>query len=181
MDGNSLSIINYKKEVKLIETKKSAIGIKVIDSSQFFVGYLNGGSKIINDKGVSIKEYLIGKSVTNFLIDHEGGYWFTTSSSGVYYIKKSSVSIFLFGNKIVDGEIKLSNGMKEEFEISREMGNIIIPIASTGYMSKEIYKTFIRTDIPDNIKKLISDLSTEKNPHLVVSKINEIIDMHKIQ
>ncbi|WP_407557464.1 triple tyrosine motif-containing protein [Winogradskyella sp. 4-2091] len=98
MDGDSIEIISDKKHIKLRNSNSKALGIKVIDSTQFFIGYLFGGSKILNDKGEVVKAFLKGKSVTNFLIDHEGGYWFTTSNSGVYYIKNPLVSINLFPN-----------------------------------------------------------------------------------
>lgn len=144
-------------------------------------GYVNDGIiRSINENDLPMHDQYIIRPFPQGINQEEDKKSFWTNHRR-NLISKSSVSIFLFGNKIVEGEIKLSNGMKEEFEISREMGNIIIPIASTGYMSKEIYKTIIRTDIPDYIKKLISDLSSEKNPHHVVSMINDIIDIHKKQ
>ena len=94
MDGHSIDIISKDKEPITISSQYQALGIKVIDSTQFFVGYLYGGSKILNNKGTIIQDYLEGKSVTNFLKDHEGGYWFTTSNAGVYYVQNPSVSIF---------------------------------------------------------------------------------------
>lgn len=76
-----------------IYTPNMPIGLKVIDSTHFLVGYLFGGAKIIDKKGKIQKEFLIDKSVTSFLIDHEGGYWFSTLYSGVYYIKNPSSNI----------------------------------------------------------------------------------------
>lgn len=93
MEGNTIEIIDNKK-IKKIKAKNSAIGIKVIDSSLFFAGYIYGGAKIINDEGVIVKEYLKEESVTNLLIDHEGGYWFTTLQSGIYYIKNTDIVLF---------------------------------------------------------------------------------------
>ncbi|NQY30857.1 MAG: hypothetical protein HRT69_15495, partial [Flavobacteriaceae bacterium] len=94
MDGNSIAIIIRNKSIKTIKSQFMTLGVKAIDSTRFFAGYYYGGSKIINDKGETIQEYLKGKSVTNFLIDHEGGYWFTTLNSGVYYIKNPSIAVF---------------------------------------------------------------------------------------
>ena len=55
-------------------------------------------------------------------------------------IQDVGVSIFIFGNKTINtGEIKLADGVYEEFEIARKFGNIIIPVGSTGYMSKIIF------------------------------------------
>ncbi|PHS08602.1 MAG: hypothetical protein COA88_06460 [Kordia sp.] len=94
MDGNSIAIISRNKSIKTIKSQFMTLGVKAIDSTRFFAGYHYGGSKIINSKGKIIQEYLKGKSVTNFLIDHEGGYWFTTLNSGVYYIKNPSIAVF---------------------------------------------------------------------------------------
>ena len=94
MDGHSIEIKQRNKTVKTIKSRYEALGVSVIDSTQFFIGYLYGGSKIINDIGEVKQEYLKGKSVTNFLIDHEGGYWFATANSGVYYIKNPSISVY---------------------------------------------------------------------------------------
>lgn len=57
-------------------------------------------------------------------------------------ISYAGISIFLFGNKkkIVDGkeQVVLSDGMQEEFDISKRNGNILIPVAATGFMAKEL-------------------------------------------
>jgi len=80
--------------VVLIKSKQTPLRLKTIDSAHFFVGYHFGGAKIVNTKGQIQEEFLKNKSVTNFLIDHEGGYWFTTLSSGIFYIKAPSVFVF---------------------------------------------------------------------------------------
>ena len=38
--------------------------------------------------------FLHQKSVTNFIKDHEGGYWFSTLHSGVFYVKDPEIRIF---------------------------------------------------------------------------------------
>ncbi|NRD20038.1 LytTR family transcriptional regulator DNA-binding domain-containing protein [Winogradskyella eckloniae] len=105
MDGDTIEIINQKKQKKTINSKRKALGMKVIDSTQFFVGYLFGGCKILNNQGQVVNKFLKGKSVTNFLIDHEGGYWFTTSNAGVYYVKNPLVSIHQFQNEDTSSHI----------------------------------------------------------------------------
>ena len=55
-------------------------------------------------------------------------------------ISQAGISLFLFGNKKdEDGKIILANGMEEEYQISKQNKNIIIPIGITGYSTKEIY------------------------------------------
>jgi Sir2- and TIR-associating SLOG family/SIR2-like domain len=50
-------------------------------------------------------------------------------------IDHAGIAIFLFGNKLVDGAVVESNGMREEFEIARKKGVFIIPVGITGYIS----------------------------------------------
>lgn len=56
-------------------------------------------------------------------------------------IAYTGISIFLLGNK-VDKQTKkiiLSNGMDDEYNISKDFGNILIPIGATGYKAKEYW------------------------------------------
>ncbi|WP_435260910.1 ligand-binding sensor domain-containing protein [Tenacibaculum sp. nBUS_03] len=92
-NGKFIRILSRKNKTITIKKSYTPIGIKKIDSSNFFLGYYFGGGKIISDKGEVVREYLKDKSVTNFLKDHEGGYWLTTQNSGVYYIKRPGISI----------------------------------------------------------------------------------------
>ena len=55
-------------------------------------------------------------------------------------ISRSGVSIFLFGNKLVNDEIVLANGMKSEYKIALEKHCLIVPVGCTGYMAQEIWK-----------------------------------------
>ena len=59
-------------------------------------------------------------------------------------ISYSGISIFLLGNKEENGTIVMSNGMRSEYEISKEQGNFLIPIGRTGYMSKELWEDLLR-------------------------------------
>lgn len=55
-------------------------------------------------------------------------------------ISLAGVSIIIFGNKIDEaGNIVHAGGVKREFEIAVENGLIPVPVAITGYMTKEIY------------------------------------------
>ncbi|MCH2194312.1 two-component regulator propeller domain-containing protein [Kordia sp.] len=75
----------------LIKTKKSPIGIKQTKQGSLFVGYRHGGAKLYDFQGNLLNTFLPNKSVSNFLIDHEGGYWFTTINSGVFYVKNIGI------------------------------------------------------------------------------------------
>lgn len=51
----------------------------------------------------------------------------------------TGISLFMFGNKSVDGKIILADGMREEFEISKRNGIKLIPIGNTGFMANELW------------------------------------------
>ena len=55
-------------------------------------------------------------------------------------IAHAGMAIFLFGNKLSDGKIILSNGMHEELQIARDKGLSLIPVGATGYVAEEIWK-----------------------------------------
>lgn len=54
-------------------------------------------------------------------------------------ISYAGVAIFMFGNKIKDGQILLSDGMRKEFDIAKEKGLFLLPIGTTGYMAQELW------------------------------------------
>ncbi|PHR54535.1 MAG: hypothetical protein COA44_12960 [Arcobacter sp.] len=82
-------------------------------------------------------------------------------------ISYAGIALFLFGNKLVDGKVELSDGMKQEFEIAKGQGILLIPIGATGYMAKELWDIVIESfkdeykDIPQSVKDKIIDLGNE--------------------
>ena len=58
-------------------------------------------------------------------------------------ISLAGIAIFVFGNKLVDGEVVEANGVIREFEIAVQKGVVVIPVGATGYASKTIYETVI--------------------------------------
>jgi hypothetical protein len=55
----------------------------------------------------------------------------------------AGIAIFVFGNKLVDGNVVNSDGMLEEFRIARENGIFLIPVGMTGFMSRELWNSVI--------------------------------------
>ena len=51
----------------------------------------------------------------------------------------AGVAIFLFGNKLQDGQVVLSDGVAQEFEIAKEKGLALIPVGATGFMAKQLW------------------------------------------
>ena len=89
-----LGVVSKNGAVKYYNTKHNPIGIKRINNNSFFVGYYSNGAEIRDVSGEVIETFLPKKSITSFLIDTEGSYWFSTLDDGVYYIKNPNVSVF---------------------------------------------------------------------------------------
>ncbi len=81
-------------------------------------------------------------------------------------ISSAGIAIFFMGNKIVDGKVVLADGMKEEFTIAKELGLVIIPIGSSGYMANELWQ-----EVTKNFKNYYDD--TNKNLLNSIIKLND--------
>ena len=89
----------------------------------------------------------------------------------------------MFGNKLdKNGEIVLSNGMKEEFEICLQHNVIPIPIGCTGSISKELWDDVIknRTELYFNDQSLIDEIKNLGQSNIsndgIISTVLSIID-----
>lgn len=89
----------------------------------------------------------------------------------------SGISIFMFGNKLVNGKEVLAEGMKEEFNLANQMGNYIIPIGSTGYVANEICEN-IKNNIDDYpyLKNEINILSDSEDYEAILDSISRILN-----
>lgn len=90
-------------------------------------------------------------------------------------ISSAGVCIFIFGNKIVNGEVVSAAGMKEEFQIAKEKGKIIIPIGSTGATAKEIFDEMKDSGNYSYLNGYWDVLETEEDSGKVFSVIHSII------
>ncbi|WP_378174130.1 two-component regulator propeller domain-containing protein [Aquimarina sp. SS2-1] len=88
-----LGVLSKKDGLRYYETQHNPIGIKRIDDNTFFVGYYSNGAEIKNTSGEIIETFLPKKSVTSFLRDAEGSYWFSTLDDGVYCIKNPGITV----------------------------------------------------------------------------------------
>ncbi|AVZ26812.1 SIR2-like protein (plasmid) [Zymomonas mobilis subsp. mobilis ZM4 = ATCC 31821] len=97
----------------------------------------------------------------------------------------AGIAIFLFGNKLVDGKVVESDGMREEFEIAREKCVFIIPLGVTGSISRELWKEVVRDFKEDSyprgkeifrlLQELGGDKTTLNRAHEVVIEILKIL------
>lgn len=102
-------------------------------------------------------------------------------------ISLAGIAVFIFGNKNDGkGNIISANGVKREFEIAISQGLIPIPIAATGYITRDLFDEVLKAPeqyyngmewIIPIIKKLASDnLSAEeiiKNVITIIQTINK--------
>ena len=91
-------------------------------------------------------------------------------------ISESGICIFIFGNKLVDGEIVPAPGMMEEFRIAKERGKVIIPIGSTGFAAKEIFDEMKESGDYSYLNDYWNDLENEEDVIKVFNTINGIIE-----
>ncbi|EJG1086352.1 SIR2 family protein [Vibrio parahaemolyticus] len=54
-------------------------------------------------------------------------------------ISYAGIAIFLFGNKLVEGDVVLSDGMREEYEIAQSQGAFVVPVGATGSMAEVLW------------------------------------------
>ncbi|MGB2786124.1 SIR2 family protein [Psychrobacter sp.] len=92
-------------------------------------------------------------------------------------ISYAGISIFLFGNKTdSEGKIINSNGMQEEFDISKTNGNTLLPVGGTGFISRHLWESVSDNEgnhqIIDinSIAPSVTDLETIKNNILTILK-----------
>ena len=100
-------------------------------------------------------------------------------------ISRAGVSVFLFGNKLVDGKVELANGMRSEYEIAVDMQNLIVPVGCTGYIAQEIWNEINKdlsayyTNIDDSLKDAFAKLNLKCNNHDLVNNIISFIELFK--
>ena len=100
-------------------------------------------------------------------------------------ISRAGVSVFLFGNKLVDGKVVLANGMRSEYEIAVDMHNLIVPVGCTGYIAQEIWNEINKdlsayyTHIDDPLKDAFAKLNLKCSNHDLVNNIISFIRLFK--
>lgn len=98
-------------------------------------------------------------------------------------ISYAGIAIFLFGNKLVDGKVVLSDGMRSEFEIAKAQGLRLLPIGATGFMAQELWAEMnadMESYYPkatDELKTAFAELNNTSADH--VKSVTTIIDILK--
>lgn len=90
-------------------------------------------------------------------------------------ISRAGVSIFVFGNKLEDGEIVLANGMKSEFDIAVENHNLVVPVGCTGYVAQELWN-YIKNNLNEFYTNVDEQLISAFDKLNIKAKNEELIE-----
>lgn len=154
------------------------LGYRIVTGFGLGIGssVISGSIKYLTEQNLKIDEdYLI---LRPFPQNKEGKeLWSAWREDMISY---AGISIFLFGNKLQDGKVVPSNGMQEEFDISKRNENVLIPVASTGYMAKQLWENGMSKECSKNIETEMQALSKE-NATLDELKSNILSILRKVK
>ncbi len=92
-------------------------------------------------------------------------------------ISKTRISIFISGEKSsVTGNKISSDGMIEEYEISKKQGNLVIPIATTGGVARRIWDEENESKSQISQTEEFQSLNTEVDPEKIVNNVLQLIN-----
>lgn len=99
-------------------------------------------------------------------------------------IGSAGIAIFFMGNKLVDGETLIADGVRKEFEIAHQLGLALIPVGCSGFMAKELWQevTANVSEYYDNTNNKLMTAIQElgvmvEKPEQLISKIIDVIEL----
>jgi hypothetical protein len=111
------------------------VGSAVINGT---LAYLNEIGKTISDEDLVMRPFPQVATGTGTLAEQ----WTDYRKA---MLDHAGIAIFVFGNKRgAAGDIVLSNGMKEEFDLCVQRGAYPLPIGATGFMAEELWKEMMK-------------------------------------
>jgi ligand-binding sensor domain-containing protein len=108
----------------------------------FWVGLFDGGAQVFKGGDLRSKpvQYLAGESVTGITRDHEGNYWFSTTTSGIFMTSSFGLSVYLPSvTADKDNMISALESDGENLYLGTQAGNIYkaLPEVSGYYTLRE--------------------------------------------
>ena len=96
----------------------------------------------------------------------------------------AGAAVFLFGNKLKDGQVVMSDGVAQEFDVCKEKGLALIPVCATGYMAKQLwdkvmadFATFYPKRTAD-FKPLLDTLgNADADPGTLIDTVGRTLDL----
>ncbi len=145
--------------IKKVRPPSKTLNIVALDDSKFMIGYHGEGAEIIDDEGTVLSHILPHESITSGFIDREGGYWFSTVNSGIYYIRNFNLQLCNIPNN--DSSINsLAKSKSNELFVGYSNGDIIKLNNEKNF--KSVYKS------QSNTKALV-EYSEQRNHLLLYS------------
>jgi Sir2- and TIR-associating SLOG family/SIR2-like domain len=97
-------------------------------------------------------------------------------------ISQAGISIFMFGNKLVDGKVTLSDGVRKEYEIARSLDLVTVPLASTGYVASELWaldeQRVVSSEMSAEIKQAYAALQLPASkPRELLSRLSLLLEL----
>jgi hypothetical protein len=125
------------KKNRIITGFGVGVGGAVINGA---LAYLNEAGKTISDEDIVMRPFPQVATGTASLPDQ----WTEYRKAMIDY---AGIAFFVFGNKRNDnGEIVLSNGMRQEFDLCIKAGVHPLPVGATGFMAAELWEE-VRRDM----------------------------------
>ena len=155
----------YQKHYKIITGHARGIGSYVI--SAIVEECQNNVSKL--EKHLMIKAFPYEDKNRN---DYKE--LVTTYREGIF--KNAGIAIFMFGNKISEKGVVLTDGVYQEFKIAQKANAYIIPIGSTGYVAKQIWdEVCVHINDYPYLKSEESVLRESTDPAKIICSIMKIL------
>ena len=123
------------KKNRIITGFGVGVGSAVINGA---LAYLNDAGKTISDEEIVMRPFPQVATGTSGLATQ----WTAYRKA---MIEHAGIALFVFGNKRgSDGEIILSNGMRQEFELCIEAGVYPVPLGATGFMANDLWQEVMK-------------------------------------
>jgi hypothetical protein len=146
---------------------------------------INGALACLNDLGKTISDDDIVMRPFPQVLTGQGNlpdYWKAYRQSMLDY---AGMAIFVFGNKTdIGGNLILSNGMRQEFDLAIEAGLKPLPVGTTGFMAEELWRE-VSSDLDrflpgtnKGFRDLFSSLGdTSKSPDEIIEILSILVDL----
>jgi len=103
-DEHQVFLMQEGELLHTINNGEQPLGVGFFDDGHIWISTQYGGVTIYDMQGKAVQHYLKGRSVTWLLADHEGGFWISTLSAGVFYTQSLQ-----FRHAVLDSDPTIHN------------------------------------------------------------------------
>ena len=174
------SFLCHLGKVLIEKNYKISSGIGLGIGNAFITGAIQG---VYEHHNGHISDYLNMKPFPQYIVNkvERDETW---AKYRAEIIGSAGIAIFFMGNKFVDGNVLIADGVKKEFEIAHKLGLALIPVGCSGFMAKELWDK-----VMTNVSKYYDETNSEliaaidelgivvERPEQLISKIINVIDL----